>query len=199
MSNRSEVPQSSTRKRKSPKGSAVRRTTPALTVWIYDTALGAAAGEVRLRNLRARDVIEVHDAVTVSWMPGSHQPRIGHLWHETSAAAARNSALGRLVRLIFLDRTVGAATNGDLSALATRLRTTGIDRTFLEELRAHLRPESSALLVLSGDADLDQVRPVIERGLARGDVILMYAQLPDGAPDVLRDAVREIHGHGDGV
>ena len=43
-------------------------------------------------------------------------------------------------------------------------------------------------MVLSGDADFDQVRPVIERGVARGDVVLMHVELPHDAPDILRDA-----------
>jgi len=164
---------------------------PTLTVWIYDSALGAAAGEVRLKNLRERNALTVHDAITVSWMPGAHQPRIGHLRHETSAAAARGSMLGGLVDLI-LHATTGAGTG--LTPLGRRLSGTGIDQTFLEEVRAQLHPETSALLVLSSDADLDEVRPVIERGLARGDVVLMHAELPDDAPELLRAAVRELQG-----
>jgi uncharacterized membrane protein len=167
-------------------------------VWIYDSALGAAAGEVRLRNLRERDALEVLDAITVSWMPGTHQPRIGYLRHQTSAAAIRGSVLGGLVGQIFLAATPGIAAGAELLALAQRLRGTGIDQIFLEEMKAKLHPETSALLVLSGDADLDQVRPVIERGLARGDVVLMHARLPRDAPDLLRDAVRDPQGHGPG-
>ena len=65
---------------------------------------------------------------------------------------------------------------------------------FLEKVRDRLRPETSALLVLSSDPDLEQVRPVIERGLARGDVILMHARLPDDALGVLEQAVRDLRG-----
>ena len=57
---------------------------------------------------------------------------------------------------------------------------------------AALRPETSALLVLSSNPDLDQVRPVIERGLARGDVILKHARLPDDALEVLQQAVHDL-------
>ena len=74
---------------------------PTLTVWIYDSALGAAAGEVRLKNLQERNALQLHEEVTVSWMPGAHQPRIGHLRHETSAGAARASVLGGLVDLMW--------------------------------------------------------------------------------------------------
>jgi uncharacterized membrane protein len=199
VSNRSGTPNRSIRQsnRGSQGKSTVHRTSPALTVWIYDSALGAAAGEVRLRNLRERNALEVLDAITVSWMPGSHQPRIGHLRHETSAAATRGSVLGGLVGLIFLAPALGVAAGTGTAALAQRLRGTGIDQMFLDELKAQLRPETSALLVLSGDADLDQVRPVIERGLARGDVVLIHAHLPHDAPDILRDAVRDLQDRTD--
>ena len=85
-----------------------------------------------------------------------------------------------------------------LAALAHQLRGTGIDQTFLEEVKAHLRPETSALLVLSGRTVLDEVRPVIERGLARGDVVLMHALLQDGAQEILDAAVRELQNQGPG-
>jgi len=171
---------------------------PTLTVWIYDSAMGAAAGEVRLKKLKERAALQVHDAITVSWMPGVHQPRIGHLRRETSATAARGSVLGGLVGLMFRPSDTAGAVELSLAALAQRLRGTGIDQTFLEEVKAHLHAETSALLVLSGDADLDEVRPVIERGLARGDVILLHAQLLDDAPELLREAVHELQNPGRG-
>jgi uncharacterized membrane protein len=179
-------------KRSSRRFAVIHAAGPTLTVWIYDSAMGAAAGEVRLRDLKSRNALEVHDAVTVSWLPGAHLPRIGHLWRETSAAAARGSVLGGLVDLIFLAPGADSVSGPGVVALAQRLRDTGVDQAFLEEIEAQLRPGTSALVVLSGDADLDEVRPVIERGLARGDVVLMHALLSDDAPELLREAVREL-------
>ncbi len=77
-----------------------------------------------------------------------------------------------------------------MTSLAQGLLGIGIDQTFLEEFKAQLSPDTSALLVLSGHENLDEVRPVIERGLARGDVVLMHAQLPQGALEILHDAVQ---------
>jgi len=171
---------------------AGRPDAPTLTVWIYDSAMGAAAGEVRLRDLKERSALKVHDAVTVTWIPGAHRPRIGHLRYETSPGATRGSVLGALVGLIFISPTTGEVPVGSMAALAQRLRGIGIDQTFLEEFKAQLGPDTSALLVLSGHADLDEVRPVIERGLARGDVVLMHAQLPDAGLEVLIKAVHEL-------
>jgi hypothetical protein len=45
----------------------------------------------------------------------------------------------------------------------------------------HLGPGRSTLMVLSGTADPETVRPVVERGLAGGGVTLLYADVPDDA------------------
>jgi len=104
--------------------------------------------------------------------------------------------LGGLVGLILLPEAESTSGTG-IAALASRLRGTGIDRGFLQEITAQLHPETSALLVLSSDADLDEVRPVIERGLIRGDVVLMHVELPGDGPQLLRAAVGELQGRED--
>lgn len=163
-----------------------------LTVWRYDTPLGADAAEVRLKAVQEKGAITVQDAVTVAWMPGAHQPRIGHLRHATAGAAGKGSVLGALVGLLVLAPAAGAATGAGIAAIAQRLRGTGIDQAFLDDVSGHLVPGTSALLVLSDDADLEVVRPMIQRGLARGDVVLLHAELDDDAPEAIRDLVRDL-------
>src|SRR4051812_35820919 len=72
-------------------------TTATLTIWLYDTAMGAAAGEVRLKDLQRRGAVRVVDALTVTWVPGADRPHIGHLLRRGPAAAAKGTALGALV------------------------------------------------------------------------------------------------------
>lgn len=162
---------------------------PNLTVWRYDTPLGAEAGEVRLKSLAEREALTVHDAITVTWVPGAHQPHVGHLHHATSASAGKGSVLGALVGMLVLAPAAGAAAGAGIGAIAQRLRGTGIDQHFLEQTVALLEPGTSALLVLSDDADLEVVRPVVERGVARGDVLLLYAELGPDAPKAIKEAI----------
>jgi uncharacterized membrane protein len=162
-----------------------------LTVWLYDTAMGAAAGEVRLKDLQQQRAVSVLDAVTVTWVPGAEEPRVGHLRHSTAGAVAKGSALGALVGALFLAPVIGAAAGAGIAGLAQKIRGSGIDDSFLEELKGSLSAGTSALLVLSSDADLDIVRPFVERGLARGDVRLMHAWLPEDAPEALRALVED--------
>lgn len=165
---------------------------PNLTVWAYDTPLGAQAGELRLKNLQERGAVTVDDAITVAWMPGAPQPRVGHLPQASSVSAGRGSVLGALVGMLVLAPAAGAAAGAGIAAVAQRLRGTGIDQHFLEETVALLEPGSSALLVLSTGVDLDVVRPAVERGLARGDVVLLHAELTEDAPNAIRNVVRDL-------
>lgn len=149
---------------------------PTLTIWVYGSARGAAAGEVRLQDLAHRGAVTVVDAVTVTWVRGTHRPRVRPA-RSRSLHAARACVLNRLVELLVGDDEAG----GGPARLASMLAGTGIDEAFLVDAVAELVPDSSALLVLSTDVDLDFVRPIVERGRARGDVVVLHTYLaPDG-------------------
>jgi uncharacterized membrane protein len=155
---------------------------PSLTVWVYDSVLGAAAGQVRLDALVRRGSVEALEAVMVTWVPGAHRPRITGLRLATGGTDGEH-VLGRLVHVLTGPGDV-------LPALAERLDSTGIDAQLLSEIRTALAPGRSSLLVRAASADLDTVRAVIERGRARGDVTLFHAFLTPEAPALLEDALR---------
>jgi uncharacterized membrane protein len=155
---------------------------PALTIWVYDSPMGAAAGEVRLKGLTRQGAVKVAGAIIVTWVKGTHRPRIGHLRDQQAAAAARSSLLGALVEILTAE---DADSDRRLGELAEHLAGTGGARAFLDDARAALAPHTSALLVLSESADLDTVRPVVERGIARGDATLLHASLAPGAVERL--------------
>jgi uncharacterized membrane protein len=159
---------------------------PSLTVWRYDTPLGADAGGVRLKDLEQRGALRVHDAITVTWLKEEKQPRIGHLRHATSGAAGKGTLLGGLIGLVVLAPVAGAAAGAAIGAAAHRLRGTGIDRTLLQEVKDALKPGTSALVVLASDADLDAIRPFLDRH----DSVLIHAELSADAPEMLASAIK---------
>ncbi len=65
--------------------------------------------------------------------------------------------------------------------MATGSAAPGIDRTLLQEVKEALAPGTSALVVLSSDADLDAIRPFLDRG----DSVLIHAELSEDAPELL--------------
>ena len=178
-----------------------------LTVWCYDGAMGAAAGGVRLKHLQQRGAVQIQDAVTVTWVRGAHEPRIGRLRRNAGSArltgaerAVGGSVLGGLVHALF--RTTapagtttptqgpGMAPGG--STCLQHLDKAGINLDLVTRIRARLRPSTSALFVLCSNADLDLMRPTVERGLARGDVSLVHVLLRDNAPERLRQALAAV-------
>lgn len=162
---------------------------PTLSVWVYDSARGAAAGQTRLTRLSQRGAVAVVDAVTVTWVGGAHRPRIGfpHAGPLGGLTGLDRRPLGVLLgRLLFpqADDADGPA------ALAQVLGPTGVDEQFLRQVRDALVPDTSALLVLSRRAALDDVREVMERGVARGDVRLLHAVLTADALPVVEALAR---------
>jgi uncharacterized membrane protein len=159
---------------------------PSLTVWRYDSPMGADAGGVRLKDLEQRGALKVHDAITVTWLKQEDQPRVGQLRHATTAAAGKGTLLGGLIGLVVLAPAAGAAAGAAIGAVAHRLRGTGIDRTLLQEVKEALEPGTSALIVLASDVDLDAIRPFLDRR----DSVLIHAELSADAPDVLASAIK---------
>jgi uncharacterized membrane protein len=160
---------------------------PSLTVWRYDTPMGADAGAVRLKDLEQQGALKVHDAITVTWLVQEQQPRIGQLRHATTSAAGKGTVLGGLIGMVVLAPLAGAAAGAAIGAAAQRLRGTGIDRVLLEEVKEALAPGSSALIVLASDMELDALRPFLDRR----DSVLIHAELSEDAPDALAAAIEQ--------
>lgn len=153
---------------------------PTLTAWCYQTPLGAKVGEVRMRRLQDAGALEVHCAIIVTWVHGAHRPRTAHVRHW--------GRLGRddPVALTSIARTILAVASSDAprvaaDAAARRLRGTGVDAGFLVDVGRHFAPGCSVLLVHSGQADLDVVRPLVQQGLADGGVALVRVEVPADA------------------
>lgn len=162
---------------------------PTLSVWIYDSPRGAAAGKLRLERLSHRGAVTVLDAATVTWIRGAHRPRIGRPHARTVRRASHHSCLH-----VLLEQLIASGQGGDdVSALARRLRRAGLSEEFLRELREALTSDSSVLLVLSLAADFDEVQAVIERGRTRGDVRYALVSLSKEQLAELRTLARARH------
>ena len=166
------------------------RSRPSLTVWSYDSPRAAAAGTLRFAELVRGGSVVAIDAVTAMWVPGSHRPWIGQLRQAGPSGAAGAAGAGGAV-LVGLARLLLQPEQGDdeLPRVADALAGTGVDAEFLREARSLMSAPRSTLMVLSTGVDLDVLRPVVERGLARGDVVLLHALLRGDALDVFREAL----------
>jgi uncharacterized membrane protein len=150
---------------------------PSLTVWLYPTAFGAEMGELQLRSLIERDAIRLHDAATIIWMPHDEAPLVRPVKHKTLKSAGRGAVVGAIVGLVVLNPVAGAAAGAGAGAAINRARSAGLDDEFVQKIRAKVTPGTSALLVLSSDADPVAVGEV----LRRSEAVLLQADLtPEG-------------------
>ena len=114
-------------------------------------------------------------------MPGADQPDVRRVTHRTAGSAGRGAFWGALVGTLVLAPVVGAAVGAGAGAVVDRLRR-GLDDATIERLRTLLVPGTSALFVLSSDAQPEAVRRV----LAGSEATLVHAEVDAGTEADLR-------------
>lgn len=137
-----------------------------LTVWKFDSPTGAQDAVGTLEILAKQQLIQVHDAATVSWEPGKKKPKTRQLHSLAGAGAMGGMFWGMLFGLIFLVPLLGAAIGAATGALAGSLTDVGIDDDFIKSARDKITPGTSALFLMSSDAVGEKVKDAFdERGL----------------------------------
>ena len=128
-----------------------------LTAWRFDTPDGADAAEQTLLRLQKEELIQIHDAATVSWPEGKKKPKTRQLASMAGMGALSGSFWGLLFGLLFFVPLLGMAVGAAAGAIGGSLIDVGIDDDFVDAVRAKVTPGTSALFVLSSDAVLDRV------------------------------------------
>jgi uncharacterized membrane protein len=133
-----------------------------LTVWRFDTPLGAERAEQTLESLGKQGLIKVHDAAIVSFPEGAKKPKTRQLRNMTGAGALGGAFWGLLFGLIFFVPLLGLAVGAGLGAMSGSLTDVGINDDFIKSMRESITPGTSALFVMSSDAVVDKVREAFE-------------------------------------
>jgi uncharacterized membrane protein len=156
-----------------------------LTVWKFNTPTGATAASDTLQGLARENIINLHDAATVSWEEGKKKPKTNQLTPTTGAGALGGSFWGLLFGLIFFVPLLGAAIGAATGALAGSLTDVGIDDKFINKVRTQVTPGTSALFVLTSDAVMDKVKEALADH--KPDE-LIFTNLDHEQENALRDA-----------
>ena len=128
-----------------------------LSVWKFDTPGGAQQAEQALESLAKQELIQVHDAATVSWDPDKSKPKTRQAHSLAAAGALGGTFWGMLFGLLFFVPLLGAAIGAGIGALTGSMADVGIDDSFINKVRDQVTPGTSALFVLSSDAVVDRV------------------------------------------
>lgn len=129
-----------------------------LSAWKFDDPQAAEQVRDRVEAMQKQQLIQVHDAVVVSWPADAKKPKTKQLFSPTGAWAAGGAFWGMLFGLIFFVPFFGAAIGAATGALAGSMSDFGIDDDFIASVREKVTPGTSALFLLSSDAVRDRVK-----------------------------------------
>ena len=119
-----------------------------LTVWKFDSPTGADQAVGTLESLAKQQLIEVHDAATVSWQPDKKKPKTRQLHNLAGAGALGGMFWGMLFGLLFFVPVLGMAVGAGFGALFAKLEKSGLDKQFQQQVRDMLQPGHSALFLV---------------------------------------------------
>lgn len=128
------------------------------TVWKFDEPGGAAQAERILRTAEADGLVTVIDRAVVSWPAGRKRPATTHLESdELRHEAGLGAFWGLLFGALFSLPLLGVAAGAGVGALHTAIQGVGITKEQMATLRWQITPGTSALFVLTDDADFGRL------------------------------------------
>jgi uncharacterized membrane protein len=158
-----------------------------LTVWKFDDPNGAEQVLQELEGLQKQALLKVLDGAVVSWPADAKRPKTSQLADMTGRGALGGAFWGFLFGLLFFVPLLGLAIGAAAGALGGSMANVGIDKDFIEQVKAKVTPGTSALFVLSSDEVEDRVLPTFERAGAE----LIKTNLSQEQEAQLREAFAE--------
>lgn len=154
-----------------------------LVVIAFDHFDDARAALASLRDLEAEGRIRFEDTALIERDPDGTVHVRNEVSGTTETAAVVGAAIGGFVGFLFplLGAAVGAAAG---AAVGAALRT-GVEGTFVDDVKETLRPGRSALFLVLREADADATIAALRQ--FRGDVV--QSTLSSEAEDALREAL----------
>ncbi|GAA4690968.1 DUF1269 domain-containing protein [Nocardioides conyzicola] len=127
------------------------------TVWKFDDPDGAAQAETALRSGADDGLVTIVDHAVMSWPEGADQPVLHHHHDSPKRGAAWGALWGILGGALFAIPVAGLALGAGIGALAKATAGTGITKEDLERIRTEVGPGSSALFLVTENADMDRL------------------------------------------
>jgi uncharacterized membrane protein len=146
-----------------------------LTVWKFTDPDGAQSAIQVLKDAERERLVRIVDHAVVTWPEGEERPRIDHGHDDPKRAAAWGAVWGVLAGALFTVPVVGAVAGATIGVLSKATQGTGLTKADLDRIRTEVTPGSSALFVVTEEADLDRLG---ER-FRFGDKLLLHTNLTD--------------------
>ena len=124
------------------------------TVWKFDRPDGADQAAGILEGAERDGLVKIIDRALVSWPADGKRPTTKH---KERHGAGWGAFWGMLFGALFLLPVVGAATGAAVVALNKAMSGLGITEEQLETIRAQVTAGTSALFVVTDEANLDRL------------------------------------------
>jgi uncharacterized membrane protein len=105
----------------------------------------------------ADGLVKIVDHAVLSWAEGADKPELEHKHDSAKRGAGWGALWGILGGALFLVPVAGALIGAGIGALAKATDGTGITKEDLERIRTEVVPGTSALFMVTEDADLDRL------------------------------------------
>jgi uncharacterized membrane protein len=141
-----------------------------MTVLKFESPDGAEQALTLVEDLQRQQLIQLHDAATVSWAPGAKKPKTKQATSLKGIGALDGAFWGMLFGLIFFVPLLGMAIGAAMGALGGAFMDVGIDDKFIKSTREKVTPGTSAVFLLTSDAVQDRVVEAA-KGLPKFEII----------------------------
>jgi uncharacterized membrane protein len=127
------------------------------TVWKFEDPEGAARAETSLKTAAADGLVTIVDHAIVTWPQGADKPDTIHHHDDAKRGAGWGALWGLLGGALFAIPIAGVVAGAGIGALAKATSGTGITEKDMERIRTEVVPGTSALFVVTDNADLDRL------------------------------------------
>ena len=127
------------------------------TVWKFEDPDGAARAEAVLKSAQSDGLLTIVDHAVMSWPSGADKPELHHKHDDPKRGAGWGALWGVLGGALFLVPVAGAVVGACIGALAKATAGTGITKGDLERIRTEITEGTSALFMVTENADLDRL------------------------------------------
>ena len=132
-----------------------------LTVFGFETQDGADRAMETIEKLTAQQLIQVHDAATVTWAAGSRKPKTKRRGQMAGRGALDGAFWGTLFGMIFFVPFFGMAI-GEAIGLGAQFTDCGINENFIKSVRERVTEGTSAVFLLTSAGVLDKIADAIK-------------------------------------
>lgn len=127
------------------------------TVWRFPDPCGAGRAELALKTTEIQGLVQVVEHAVISWPRSAEKPTLRHEHDSAEHEMVWRGLWGVLGGALFAIPVAGVVLGAGTGVLTNVTEGTGITEDDLERIYAAVIPGTSALFVVTGDADVDRL------------------------------------------